>query len=86
MDNLYLRVVSKASHRNHSWNINNLPCHALLSHLTFDNSLVMMTKEYYLDATLLEACRFAINVESIQRKSLARIAASTRSHKVKHKR
>lgn len=46
----------------------------------------MMTKEYYLDPTLLEACRFAINVESIQRKSLARIAASTRSHKVKHKR
>jgi hypothetical protein len=45
----------------------------------------MMTKEYYLDSPLLETCRFAINVESIQHKSLARIVASTLPHKVKHK-
>jgi hypothetical protein len=45
----------------------------------------MMTKEYYLDPSLLETCHFAINVESIQHKSLARIVASTQQHKVKHK-
>lgn len=44
-----------------------------------------MAKEYYLDPSLLETCRFAINVESIQHKSLARIVASTRSRKVKRK-
>jgi hypothetical protein len=59
--------------------------HAIPSQPTFNNPLVMMTKEYYLDSPLLETCRFAINVENIQRKSLARIVASTRSHKVKHK-
>ena len=45
----------------------------------------IMTKEYYLDSPLLETCRFATNVESIQHKSLARIVASTRPDKVKHK-
>jgi hypothetical protein len=45
----------------------------------------VMTKEYYLDSRLLETCRFATNVESIQHKSLARIVASTRPAKVKHK-
>jgi hypothetical protein len=67
-----------------SWSINNIHCHALPSHLNFNSSLAM-TKEYYLDPSLLETCHFAINVESIQHKSLARIVASTQQHKVKHK-
>lgn len=44
-----------------------------------------MVKEYYLDPSLLETCRFAITVESILLKSLARNVASTQQHKVKHK-
>ena len=45
----------------------------------------MMTKEYYLDPSHLETCRFVVSVESIQHKSLARIVASTQQHKVRHK-
>jgi hypothetical protein len=44
-----------------------------------------MTKEYYLDPSLLETCHSAINVESIRHKSIARIVASTQQRKVKHK-
>jgi hypothetical protein len=44
-----------------------------------------MTKEYYLDPSLLEICHSAINVESIQHKSLVRIVASSQQRKVKHK-